>query len=298
MIDRGEAKAEPASSGSVDVTLKEPMELERDEFTCDCTDEAWLSPGDTVRLDSLTITLPPDTKASVSDDKIMGRTLEYTVYDEATEELTPERWEEIKDILFDKEEDDMGKETTFSTKVADLLKSNTSTIESAIVGPDALEDLEAFEKLMEELCAPILKRSRFWAITGPVKLSAYDEKKKKWKMVSCLGGEHFEFKGMRVGNRDGLLLQWFTSDISGISDEILVETSVPKHGHMLAELGEDNVVGTEALRAILAAEVGSVDLLDKAEEIRQEAEKLKEAERAKKIEEAASHYGSGFGSWG
>ena len=206
---------------------------------------------------------------------------DYIIYDE---------WAEIEKELF--------MPTKFSSRVTDLLKSNTSTIESAVIGEGKLQDLEAFVEVMEELLVPIMKHDRFWVTTGPVKLSAYDDKKNKWKMLSCLGGEKLEYKGMRVGNRDGLLFQWFSSDISGISDEVVIETSIPKHGHMLAAYDDEkNEATTTILRTVLAEKVGDYDLLDKIEEIRAEAEKIKKAEKAKKIEEQAEHYGGGFGSW-
>jgi|SRR5210317_490924 len=257
--------------------------------------------GDTVVLDSLTITTTGEsihvtpgsttTGTIIVDgvpagaDELKGRELDYIIYDEVAEI----DWEKTKEAMMAK----------FSSKVVDLLKSNTSTIESAVIAEDKIKDLEAFTEIMDELLLPIMKRNRFWATTGPVKLSAYDEKKNKWKMVSCVGGEKLEYKGMRVGNRDGLLFQWFTTDIAGVSDELVIETSIPKHGHMLAAYDDDTgKVTTDVLRTVLAEKVGDFDLLDKIEEIRAEAEKIKKAEKAKRIEEQSEHYGGGFGSWG
>ena len=234
-----------------------------------------------VDLTSPTFTFPADSEPADDGDKIRGMSADYIIYDE---------WAEIEKEIF--------MPTKFSSRVKDLLKSNTSTIESAVIGEGKLQDLEAFVEVMEELLVPIMKHDRFWVTTGPVKLSAYDDKKNKWKMLSCLGGEKLEYKGMRVGNRDGLLFQWFSSDISGISDEVVIETSIPKHGHMLAAYDDEkNEATTTILRTVLAEKVGDYDLLDKIEEIRAEAEKIKKAEKAKKIEEQAEHYGGGFGSW-
>ena len=126
---------------------------------------------------------------------IAGRSADWIIFDE---------FAEINKEVF---------VASFSSKVTDLLKSNTSTIESAVIGEGKLADMEAFVEVMEELLVPIMKHDRFWATTGPVKLSAYDDKKNKWKMVSCLGGEKLEYKGMRVGNRDGLLLTAITGNL-------------------------------------------------------------------------------------
>lgn len=273
---------------TVTLEFENDITLEDDEFVT----SAIIGPGDTVKLDSITITLPPDTgpapsggRISLDDpEKFRGKEFSYVIFDEVADI----DWEKIKEV-------EMAK---FSSKVADLLRSNTSTIESAVIGSDKIEDMEKFTEIMEDLLLPIMKRNRFWATTGPVKLSAYDEKKNKWKMLSCLGGERLEYKGMRVGNRDGLLFQWFSSDIAGISEEVVIETSVPKHGHMIAAYDDEkNEVTTDVLRTILADEVGTYDLMEKAEEIRLEAEKIKKAEKAKKIEEQSEHYGGGFGSW-
>lgn len=279
-----------ADHGTERVTLEfeKDLLLEDEDFVASTA----IHPGDTVNLSSVSITLPSDTRPghdggriSLDDpEKLRGKEFSYVVFDEVADI----DWEKIKEV-------EMAK---FSSKVADLLKSNTSTIESAVIGKDKIEDLERFTEIMEDLLLPIMKRNRFWATTGPVKLSAFDEKKNKWKMLSCLGGERLEYKGMRVGNRDGLLFQWFSSDIAGISEEVVIETSVPKHGHMIAAYDDEaNEVTPDILRTILSEEVGTFDLMEKAEEIRKEAEKIKKAEKVKKIEEQSEHYGKGFGTW-
>lgn len=237
--------------------------------------------------DKITVTVNPE------KEKITGMSADWVIFDEVAD-MKP------GDIWYDEEKEEFRVATAkFSSKVVDLLKSNTSTIESAVIGEGRLKDMEEFVEVMEELLVPIMKHDRFWSTTGPVKLSAFDEKKNKWKMISCLGGEKLEYKGMRVGNRDGLLFQWFSTDIPGVSDELVIETSVPKHGHMLAAYDDErNEVTTKILRTELAEKVGKYDLLEKIEEIHAEAEKIKKAEKAKRIEEQAEHYGGGFGSWG
>jgi len=161
---------------------------------------------------------------------------------------------------------------------------------------DLLDEIKRqFEIFMtdREEDEPIAKE--YW-VQGPCKLSAFTEPvgKVKWKSVSCLGGEKLTYLGVRMGEREGLLIQWSSDSIAGLG-KATIETVVRKKPMLSqAYTGE----GGDSIGVELEEFFKDINMLEEAKKRKVESVKKEKEARVKVIKKQKEHYGGGFGSWG
>lgn len=180
-----------------------------------------------------------------------------------------------------------------------LILSNTNRISrnASVVGHGLGETLVGIIQPIFEVF--FNEHGKDWLIKGPMQISAYDEKKDRWKSISALGGEQIRYKDLSLGSRDGIGINWDASNMSGISEELTLNTVINKLGqHFVPAEGKTDLAARPTLKDMLLDEVGKVDFVGYAKEAKEKMVAMQKEEHRKEVEAKQEAYGTKFGAWG
>lgn len=175
--------------------------------------------------------------------------------------------------------------------------NNTTLLNALDSTKNTLEEVRQLIKpLFEEF---IIAQGDKWQITGPMKLSAQEINTGKWKSVSALGGEILHYKGIDMGTRDGVCIIWETGNIIGMSEEMIINTTVKQYGDKItpAELS-GNPANGPTFTDLLLAHAGKKDIVTAGEEIKAKIEIVRIEKIRVDLERKSIAYGEEFGLWG
>lgn len=183
-----------------------------------------------------------------------------------------------------------------------LLSSTTGIINNTTLN-DAMPLDESEGVTVLSLIKPLideffLAQGDKWQITGPMKLSAQEINTGKWKSVSALGGEVIHYKDVEIGTRDGVCIIWETGNIIGMSEEMVINTTIKGYGDKIVPASlSGNPANSDTLVDLMLNHCGEADIVTAGEEIKAKIEAVISAKIKEDLERKTEAYGEEFGLW-